>query len=151
RLSQLAALFSRQAGWCSLIREASRPEELEGLLSVQAGSYWDRHYTLGRPSSFQVKALGTPMRNNLVIKSFVPPLFAYGCLRDTPAIKVKALNWLEAIPAEKNAILKKWNKLGIVGKNACESQALLELKVRYCGPKRCLDCAAGKTLLSGIL
>jgi hypothetical protein len=151
RLSQLGALFSRQGSWCALIREARWPGELDVLLSVHASPYWEGHYTMGKPSPFRVKALGEGMKRSLITNSFIPLLYAYGCLRGERVMREKALGWLRVMPAEKNAIITKWRNLGITAGSALDTQGLLELKGSYCGPKRCLDCAAGKVLFSGIL
>jgi hypothetical protein len=147
RLSQLAALFCRQGAWCTVIREASRPRELDGLLAVHTSPYWESHYTIARASASRFKGLGSCMKNSLIINSFVPLLFAYGSLFDDPGTKEKALRWLDELPPETNAIVSKWRRIGIGARTAFESQALLELKAGYCGPKRCLKCAAGRSLL----
>jgi hypothetical protein len=57
------------------------------------------------------------------------------------------LEILKKMKPEKNSIISKFSKLGVVAENACESQALLELKNNYCTKKRCLQCAIGNNLL----
>jgi hypothetical protein len=51
------------------------------------------------------------------------------------------------IKAEKNVILDKFNLVGIVARNAFESQSLLQLKNEYCNKSNCLQCAIGVELL----
>jgi hypothetical protein len=87
------------------------------------------------------------MRNSLLINTFVPLLYAYGWLRGEPACREKALRWLWEARRESNAVLTGWMRLGVVNKNAADSQALLELKSGYCDQKKCLDCAIGRLLL----
>ena len=38
-------------------------------------------------------------------------------------------------------------ELDVKAKNACDTQALIELKTLYCDEKRCFDCAVGNALL----
>jgi hypothetical protein len=131
RLAQLAALLSGHTGWFAAILEADEPGDLGDWLRVEAGG----------------KKLGQIMKNSLLINTFVPLLYAYGWLRGEPACQEKALRWLREARPESNAVLTGWMRLGVVNKNAADSQALLELKSGYCDPKKCLDCAIGKVLL----
>jgi hypothetical protein len=87
------------------------------------------------------------MIDTLIINAVVPILFAYGLLHNEEQYKNRALNWLDELEPEKNAITHGFESLGVVNKSACDSQALLELKSHYCDPKKCLDCAAGNALL----
>lgn len=41
-------------------------------------------------------------------------------------------------------------EIGVANKNAYDSQALLELKNRYCDAKKCLDCPVGNALLKKV-
>ena len=54
---------------------------------------------------------------------------------------------LKEIKPENNSIITKFKTLNVPVKNAFDSQSLLELKNNYCAPKRCLECAIGKTIL----
>ena len=87
------------------------------------------------------------MIDTIIINTVVPMLFAYGLLHDEEQYKNRALNWLDELEPEMNAITNGYSELGIVNKSACDSQALLELKSRYCDPKKCLDCSVGNSLL----
>ena len=166
RLVQLAALLSEHTAWFAAIRAADSPRDFASWLQVEATGYWDDHYLLeasgiaaGRePLSTKdrlragsvkpgPKKLGNSMRNSLLINTFVPLLYTYGVLRGEPACQDRALHWLQEAAAERNSILAGWEKIGITNKNAADSQALLELKTHYCGPKKCLDCAIGQVLL----
>jgi hypothetical protein len=89
------------------------------------------------------------MKDSLLINSCIPLLYAYGDLYREAALVRKALRWMEEVKAEKNAQIAGWGRLGVAIKNAADSQALLELKKQFCGPKKCLDCAIGKRILSG--
>ncbi|MES1160349.1 MAG: DUF2851 family protein, partial [Bacteroidota bacterium] len=95
------------------------------------------------------KRIGKQMADSILINTAVPLLFAYGWLRGENALREKAQRWLAMISPEKNALITGWGHQGVYGKQAADTQALLELKTRYCDPKKCLDCAIGHFLLGG--
>jgi hypothetical protein len=142
RLAQLAGLLSLSTSWFALIKEADSPRALKKLMTVTASPYWDDHHLPSGP-----KKLGEQMKDNILINTGTSLLFAYGHLRGERAFQDKALRWLREIPAEKNALVTGWGRQGIYSKNAADTQALLELKTRYCDPKKCLECAVGSFLL----
>jgi len=63
-------------------------------------------------------------------------------------LKDKSIQLLEQIPAEKNTIVIGWQNIGLKVENAFESQALLQLKKRYCDEKKCLRCRIGHKVLT---
>lgn len=159
RLAQLAGLLSLSTSWWATIKEADSPEALNGLLAVNASLYWNTHYGLERnvkATEWKVqpftkpsrpKNLGAQMKESILINTWSPLLYAYGWLRGEPVLRQKALRWLAAVPAEKNALVAGWGRQGVYAKTAMDTQALLELKTRYCDPKKCLECAVGNFLL----
>jgi hypothetical protein len=77
----------------------------------------------------------------------VPFVFAYGKQKDDAGNIEKALDYLDAIPAEKNFIINNFTKYGFVAKNARQSQALIQLYKYYCSNKFCLRCSIGDQIL----
>lgn len=150
RLSQLAGLLSDGTGWFTRIKDAPDPRSLMDALVAEASPYWREHYIPDDAgTSLRHRRMGAGQRKGVVINAFIPVLFAYGWLRDDIRCREKALDWLELLAAEKNAMLDKWSKLGVKAVTARDSQALLELKKNYCNARRCLDCGIGRALLSG--
>jgi hypothetical protein len=147
RLAQLAMLVHTSAHLFSRIKEASSAKEVREWFDVAANDYWHYHYRLGEVSSYKKKNLGDPMIASIIINTVVPVLFAYGNYKNEKQYKEKALEWLEYIQAEKNAITSGFSTLKISNKNAWDSQALIELKNEYCNKKKCLDCAVGNAIL----
>ncbi len=82
-----------------------------------------------------------------MINTVVPFLYAYGRINAKPAYTDKALQWMEALPAEHNAITRGFEGLGVENLHAFDSQALLQLKNEYCNDKQCLHCAVGAQVL----
>jgi hypothetical protein len=83
----------------------------------------------------------------LIINVVIPFLFVYGEKQNKEYLKNKALEFLEQLPTEVNSIIEKWEKLGVSSRSAFESQALLQLKNKYCDQKKCLNCQIGVKLV----
>ncbi|RYF90769.1 MAG: DUF2851 family protein, partial [Chitinophagaceae bacterium] len=109
--------------------------------------YWHYHYSFDEETAFKQKALGKQMIQNILINTVIPVLYAYGYVNSNEMFKAKALRWLEQVPAEQNSIIKGFEALNIVNKNAFDSQALIQLKNEYCNYKHCLQCAIGNRIL----
>ena len=121
--------------------------ELRQMLKVSASSYWDNHYTLGKPSGFKKKTLGLNRIGVIIINAIVPTLFFIGKkYQDEHKLK-RAYELLEKLPSERNGVIDKWKNLGISSENAFDSQSLLELKKFYCDKKACLNCTIGHNIL----
>jgi Protein of unknown function (DUF2851) len=148
RLAQLAMLVHHSLHLFSLLKEANSITELVKLFDITANDYWHYHYVLHQSSAFRAKHLGRQMVENILINTVVPLLFTYGNYCNDTHYSDKAITWLEALSAERNHIITNWSAIGIIPKNAAESQALIELKNHYCDHKRCLDCAVGVTICS---
>ncbi|MGN6421658.1 MAG: DUF2851 family protein, partial [Pseudobacter sp.] len=128
--------------------ETDTPEPLRSWLNVTAFSFWDYHYTLKEKAPPRPKHLGEQFTDNIMLNTIIPVLFAYGCWKGEQQYKDRAIQWLQHLPAEQNAVLNKFRLMGATTVSAFESQALLELKTQYCDRKRCLDCAIGNSLIS---
>jgi hypothetical protein len=148
RLAQLAMLIHNSTHLFGQIRDSNSLKDVKALLNVTANDYWHYHYTLDETSAFKEKNLGTQMINNILINTIVPVLFAYGQYHKEQQYKDKALQWMEEIAAEKNEITKGFTALTITNNNALDSQALIQLKNKYCDLKRCLECSVGNKLMT---
>ena len=74
-------------------------------------------------------------------------LFAYGLHHREERFRLRALRWLEEIKPESNVIINGFEVLGKKSCSAFDSQALMELKTKYCDNRLCLQCAVGNALL----
>lgn len=147
RIAQLAALYHKCEAPFNAVLEAENIEELENLFATAPAPYWLDHYQFDKPSKNHVKIPGREFIHLLAINTLAPMLFLYGKERHRPTLQEKALAWLETLPAERNAVINQWHKLGIKPAHAYQSQALLHLRSNYCEAKRCLSCAIGTALL----
>ena len=134
----------------SMVLNGSSVREVKQMLDITANDYWHYHFRFGETTAYQPKTVGSGMINNVVMNTVVPLLFAYGKYHHESSFQSKALQWLEKLPAESNAIVTRFRSFGVLAKNASDTQSLIELKTQYCDKKRCLDCAIANALLKKI-
>lgn len=60
-----------------------------------------------------------------------------------------ALKLLDELPFEKNTVTDDLVQMGFSGRNARDSQSLIQLKKYYCEQKKCLECSIGYQVLKG--
>ena len=149
RIAQLAALIHEGAHVFSDVLEATDLQGLKKQFRVQANDYWHYHYRFDELSAYKIKTVGNDMADNLVINTIIPMLFAYGLYHKEEKYRLRAIDWLEQLGAEDNAITSGFGELGVENRTAFDSQALLELKTQYCDQKHCLRCAVGNAILKG--
>ncbi len=147
RLSQLAILVSQSNHLFVHIKEATTIKDIEKMFDVAANDYWHYHYTFDDQTAYKKKTLGKQMVQNIIVNTILPVLYAYGWYNNNELYKIKALQWAAQLLPEKNNITKGFEMLGIANKSAYDSQALIQLKNKYCSEKRCLDCAIGNKIL----
>ena len=143
RIAQMATLYhSRRASLADIV--ACRTiDDLRRALRTEVTPYWRTHYTFGTPSAQSDKSLSTASVDVLIINTVVPVLFAYGRYRTDDAMCARAIHHLESLKAEKNNVVRLWNECGVSATTAADSQALLQLKSRYCDRRDCLRCRIG--------
>lgn len=148
RIAQLAAMLHRTGQLFGKALAASDTKELQNMFEVKLSNYWRAHYRFGKEGKTGERRLGVSTIRSILINTIAPALVAYADQRSDDRFKVRALEILQSLPAEDNAVLRKWAKLGYLAENAADSQALIELKTNYCAVARCTDCAIGCQLLS---
>lgn len=147
RLAQLAMLWHQQGMFSRNWLEAENPVAIARTLEITANDFWHYHFTLEEASPYQPKHIGEELIQQLLINVIIPFLYAAGLHQQQTSLQQKALNWYLQLPAERNTLIKQWQRVGATCDSALESQALIELKKYYCEAKRCLDCSIGRYLL----
>lgn len=147
RISQLAVLLFNNQGLFSKIISLNNSRDFEKLFDVSASEYWDTHYIFGKNSKKSRKKFGRASTHLMLINVVAPMMFFYGKEKGNEIYMQLAVELLETLKRENNSIINKWVKTGINPMNACDTQALLELKQEYCDKKNCLDCRIGMKIL----
>jgi len=147
RLAQLAQLVFKSTHLFSKILETADVRSIASFFEAEPSDYWINHYRFDKISSNKKKSFGDTSIDLLLVNTIAPFLFVYGKLRGEEEYITRSLQLLEDIPAEKNNITNGWQQLGIKGRSAFDSQALLQLRNNYCKNYRCLDCAIGHKIL----
>lgn len=148
RIAQFAGLIHSSSKLFSKIIEKPEIEHLQLLFKCEPSAYWKSHYLFGHQSSKKEKHLGISSINSLIINTVVPFVFCYANQKQQQELKDKALQLLEKIPAENNAIIKHWSSLKLDIASSWDTQALLHLKKQYCDDKKCLRCRIGHKVLT---
>jgi hypothetical protein len=152
RIAQLAGLLYANRNLFSKFIEAKSYPELVNIFSVGQSEYWSHHYLFNKIIESEIPALGKMSIDNIIVNTVVPLMVSYGKATDEQGLVDQAVRILQDVNGEENAIVRKWNALGMKAKSAFDSQALLELHNNYCLRRRCLDCAIGSSLIRpGIL
>lgn len=146
RLAQLAALYHSNHNLFSNLIGLSSLKEMYTILSVTTSNYWMTHYQFDSTSPCKKKQLSKSFIDLVVINTIAPLQFAFAKSQGKE-ITEEVIQLFKDIKAEKNAILDKFKLVGIVAKNAFDSQSLLQLKNEYCNKSNCLQCAIGIELL----
>jgi len=147
RLAQLCSFLVKNKNIVSEILDLDTETNYSQVFEVNVSQYWENHYRLDVLSSPSSKRIGKSSQEIICINCFAPFLFLYGELHDDTRYKEKAIQLLGNLKAEKNAITKKWEALGMVNKTAKDSQALIHLKNNYCSKLKCLHCEIAYVIL----
>jgi hypothetical protein len=148
RIAQFSALLQQSVHLFSKIIESRTTAEIEPLLNVRAGEYWDTHFRFDEPQARSVpKSLGEASMQNIIINTIAPIQFLYAARQDNFSLHDASLKLLDTLPPEKNKITALWESNGWHAGNAAQSQGLIQLYNNYCAPRKCLDCAIGFSIL----
>jgi hypothetical protein len=148
KIAQIAAWLIREVHPFSAVMDGKNIAELRKLFDVEVNPYWQTHFQFDKPVKKAIAAPGNMLTDVLLINAVVPLVFSYGRYKDEEDICRRALELLMEIPAEKNAVVRMWDAIGIKAGSANDTQALLQLYNQYCLGKRCLSCQIGHKILS---
>ena len=143
RIAQLARLFHERRASLSQLLGCTDVRQLKALLGCGVSEYWETHYTFGHESRRSSKQLSASSVNSIAINCAIPILFAYGRHNADENLCQRAIDLLEDLPAEQNNIIRMWQEVGLKLHSAADTQALIQLKNRYCDRRDCLRCRFG--------
>lgn len=148
RIAQFASLIHASSGLFRKIIETENLNAIQNIFSVNTSPYWETHYQFGIISDKRIKSLGKESVNIILINTVIPLIFLYGSKTGNETLKARAIDFLSHLPAEKNAVIKRWQMAGISAESAFDSQALLQLHSGYCTKKQCLHCMIGNKIIT---
>ena len=147
RIAQLAQMIVQNINLFSVFLYADKSKTLKKILQVRASEYWQKHYHFGKEVKKTASTLGKSSIENIIINTICPLLVLYAQENKKQELMDKAISFLEQLPAEKNSITEKWEKIGLKASNSADSQALIEQFNTYCSSKNCLACSIGTNIL----
>ena len=148
RIAQLAAVLCASDHLASTLFH-SNTEQLQTWLRQEINPYWTNHHDFDRTTARSSKnTLGKKSIDTIIINAACKLQFAFGKFHNDERMMDKALQNLERLEPEVNAIVMNWRQLGIEQKHAGDSQALIQLYNVYCTNESCLSCAIGHKVLN---
>ena len=84
----------------------------------------------------------------ILMNGVLPFVFYYAKEHANEGLMQQCIDQMNSMKPEKNSIISHWKSLGLKADSACDSQALLWLRKKYCNEKQCLRCNIGHQLLS---
>lgn len=148
KILQLAGIVCKKQGLFSQMLETAEDEKLRALFISELSEYWLTHYHFEKASVKKAKYLGMQAKEILLINVVVPMFFAYGKKKNSEHHIERAIRLLESLKPESNFIVTMFSHAGINTVNACDTQALIQLKREYCERKKCIFCRIGHRLLA---
>ena len=139
---------NRIAQLSGILAKSNSPNVLENLKDLDFDNFWYTHLNFSRSVKKNNPQLSKDLVDLVKINALVPFNYALAILKNDNEQKKSQIIELKKIKAEKNAIIAKWNKIGVKSQLAFESQGLIEQKNKLCNEKKCLFCAVGKQLLN---
>lgn len=140
RIAQFANLICKSTKLFSQIIEIQSYSSFIKYYRCTPSEYWTNHYRFGSISEIKTKNISKPSIDILLINSTIPFIYTFGKKFNRRQLIDLAPELLRQIPAENNRITKEFAKINIVCNDAFQSQALYELKTRYCDTKSCFLC-----------
>lgn len=148
RLAQFAALIVNSNHLFSkILTHKDYKNSTQLFENLPVNPFWEKHYHFNKKAENVGVQLGKSSIDNILINTLSLFFFAYGKAMDQHNYETRALHLLENLASEKNAIIKQFTVAGVNVKTAFNSQALLQLKKKYCNEKKCLNCAIGIKIL----
>jgi hypothetical protein len=147
RIAQFSRFLFNQYSMMRFFISTENYDEIESCFFVEAGAYWNNHYHFDESSILKLKRLGEQTINHLMINAVIPLIYAYGSYNKIAHLQARALSWMEKAKPESNKIIKEFQKRNIPAISAYDTQALLQLKNKFCDQQRCLECAIGNSII----
>lgn len=148
---RLAMLAQYLYGGFSLMAEIlganGNEDQSRELFVMSLEGYWENHIQFGSDESKVPVALSEGSVDLLLINLVAPLIYAHSASVGDYEKGERAFNLWMDLRAERNTYIRQWDSYGVKSKDAMHSQALLQLRKKYCDSGKCLDCRFGHYLL----
>ncbi len=148
RLAILSAMISQGFKIGYQLLYVNTIDDARNLFDINLYGYWSRRYNFGQEQSASPKAFSQNTVSSLIINVVAPVLYAYGTEYLDDRKRESAIDFLQKLPPENNTLVRIFTQEGIQCPDAFASQALIELKTKYCDQKKCLFCRLGHRILA---
>ncbi len=151
RIALLARLLTSRNSMLSNILSITDTDKAIDFFNRPLDGYWRHAFTLNNSVGEETNtpvALSRTSVNTLMINVVIPLMYAWGQVRGDYKYMDRAVELLEATPAEHNRLTLPFEQAGIELKTALDSQALIQVKRNYCDEGKCLYCRVGHIMLS---
>jgi hypothetical protein len=147
RLAQLAAILNQTTALFGAVLGTSSKSQATELLNVRPNPYWNNHYRMGNKTNEHSSSLGEKSKQIILANTLIPFRMAYFERVGNHKEKEATFHWMNAIPAEENAITAIFKDTPLQPKNLKDGQAMVHLYKNFCVSKRCFECPFGTHLL----
>jgi hypothetical protein len=150
RIAQFAGLLRNFQGLFAAVTDLSQLNNIKKYFRAIPSEYWKNHFSFGKYVEKIITGIGSTTIDIIALNVVAP--FTYCFYKDyhLENPREKLIDWLNTIKPENNKEVRFWKSLGIVPGSAFESQALIQLKTKYCDKKKCLDCNIGYEIMNEI-
>ncbi|MDR2223461.1 MAG: DUF2851 family protein [Flavobacteriaceae bacterium] len=149
RLAQLAAWFHKNRDHMGTLLITKDIQVIRKSFDIEVSEYWIDHYTMDHVSKPTTKKLSNSFIDLVIINTIVPFQLAYTKYKGDDTEPIDALvEMMYQLKPEQNSIITFFESLGVSITSAFDTQALLQLKTRYCNHNKCMQCAIGKYIIN---
>ena len=148
RIAEFAAVMNNVPHLFSLFTESIANDAIVEALSSEVSPYWKNRYIFDKEVKHKPERIGKSSVYSIIINTIAPLLVCYGKQTGEDYYIEKALKLVEIVPAEDNVIIRQWKEIGLIVKNASDSQGAIELYNNFCKTRSCLSCTIGADIVS---
>lgn len=131
RLAELSGLFHAGSLTLSNVVESENMDDMRRFFSAPTSPYWLSHYVFSDEAKPKEKRISRTTEDLVIINAAVPMLYAWGRKMKSKRIESRSLELLEQLPAEDNAIVRRYKAEGFQPLTALDTQALLQYEAEY--------------------
>ncbi|MCM1450366.1 MAG: DUF2851 family protein [Clostridiales bacterium] len=150
RIALLARIITGNSSLLAGILSIGNLEQAKSFFNRQLDGYWRQSFTF---KNYTGDEAGSPVAlshtsvESLIINVVAPLSYAWGQVRGDYKSMDRATELLQSLPPEHNRLTSPFENVGVKLSSALESQALIQVRSRYCEESKCLYCRVGHEML----